>query len=175
MARRSKRSVPARGRTRAKAPNRPASDPVKAFLDRLIASFNPVPRRPRRISVLNPAATIPKTIRQVARGIAATSTTKTPTKRSSRNVTRKPGPRMDAPTHSSEDRVFSRVVSPTPRTKTPRPRSEASRPGPLKNAMHEPVSSPRREPGAHCKERPRFNKSKGGGSRPFIPWCNRRR
>ncbi|AJK28305.1 hypothetical protein [Eel River basin pequenovirus] len=26
-----------------------------------------------------------------------------------------------------------------------------------------------------CKPRPSNNRSKGGGSRPFIPWCNRRK
>lgn len=32
----------------------------------------------------------------------------------------------------------------------------------------------RRKPRATCKERPQTNRSKGGGSKQFIPWCNRR-
>lgn len=28
--------------------------------------------------------------------------------------------------------------------------------------------------GKNCKQRPKDNRSKGGGSRPYIPWCVRR-
>lgn len=43
----------------------------------------------------------------------------------------------------------------------------------MRGVLHEERIHEVRET-TRCKERPRSNKSKGGTSRPFIPWCDRR-
>ncbi|AXL14835.1 hypothetical protein [Microviridae sp.] len=53
-----------------------------------------------------------------------------------------------------------------------RPRQSPGRPGLSQKDHGSPIHS--RLDRAICKERPKNNRSKGGGSKPFVPWCERK-